>query len=1078
MDVTNYHGGSSPTDRLKNLRKSSNVANTDEMYSLSFEDFSTKLEKIDGELSSLKKYNGKIVDKYNGLDCFRFDREFIRTNYSDLSDSKKIERGLLYLMALKVQKAEVKKEEEEDEKTLQRRMDRYDLDTMAFDSSGREDELQRTLEALKGGNEEIHGGLKTRRDKSGDIETFLQRMEQVTKGKPIFTDKQRKRLEYELAKFIKGEKSGNLTEKSTEIINFEKLYLRKFKTWLNKFSKFIRIDVNDKFNEVFEDINGLQLTTKSPQSGDDKQIVEFIAKYDDKTGYELKEDHNDNYNLSADAQRNYDNITGYENSKTTQEKIISQNKRLIEDLRGSRGDGAEGQKQTAINAKIVAETALEDDITPELTALKANVDKNQKDAKVVLESIKTEYKKALAKIEEKYKDKKDEKVKDTGTKTPLNLATKDDIEEIDKIFGELDEFSVELEQGVKDELNDALHKAIVGEFSGGQVGGAKVNYTIGYGVKAGDDTTFENKGQSYKIKLDFDINPGDVVVLDTETGGMERVSRGEVRVEEDAGEPLGEARPVARAAKETQIVQESIEIKFNGKKLEGSTLNDIKNNIDEIRKGYSSITGDPPSLQKIIDILNQRIPVEYVINDGLRIFVYGHFIKEFAKEIKKRQEEVDKYMDYAEGKFGDDQLSSLRVKRGLRKRIVDAGLKELLQVILTVTFREYQEKYMVKMKQEIVGKLSTVKDENIRKLLYSLETNKRLKDEIISVDKELEPTLMEFVKLLKKEETDEKTKEEEEKKKKEEEKKKSEEEKLKKKEEDKRKKEEERKKKEEEKRKKKEEEKRKKEEQRKKKKDAAQKSPDKSSETSKSSRDLSGDKTGKSDSFDDTTGKSDSLDDTTGKSDSLDDTTGKSDTSSSENITGSLLNLEPSETFVGLSEQDYNPASDEQNKSSIKTRSAVKLRKRLEEERIKTTNKMNHLKKQLKDLKNMKDEDKETKEHIIMERHKLIEEFKKAIRRVEAENKDLEKKYRIDELKLIEDKNKLVEGNADLLREKQDLLKTLQSVTRNPPEKRSTRKGRGKGPSKGPSKGTSKGPSKGPSKGNDKTKKKEKVKKS
>ena len=472
MDVTNYHGGSSPTDRLKKLRKSSNVANTDEMYSLSFEDFSTKLEKIDGELSSLKKYSGKIVDKYNGLDCFRFDREFIRTNYSDLSDSKKIERGLLYLLALKVQKAEVKKEEEEDEKTLQRGMDRYDLDTRAFDSSGREDELQRRLEAIKGGNEEIHGGLKTRRDKSGDIETFLQRMEQVTKGKPIFTDKQRKRLEYELAKFIKGEKSGNLTEKSTEIINFEKLYLRKFKTWLNKFSKFIRIDVNDKFNEVFEDINGLQLTTKSPQSGDDKQIVEFIAKYDDKTGYELKEDHNDNYNLSADARRNYDNITGYENIKTAQEKIISQNKRLIEDLRGSRGDGAEGQKQAAINAKIVAETALEEDITPNLTALKVNVDKNQKDAKVVLDSIKTEYKKALAKIEEKYKDKKDEKVKDTGTKTPLNLATKDDIDkDIDSIFGEIGEFNPVLDDADKDQLNDALHKAIVGEFSGGQVGG-------------------------------------------------------------------------------------------------------------------------------------------------------------------------------------------------------------------------------------------------------------------------------------------------------------------------------------------------------------------------------------------------------------------------------------------------------------------------------------------------------------------------------------------------------------------------------------------------------------------------------
>ena len=50
--------------------------------------------------------------------------------------------------------------------------------------------------------------------------------------------------------------------------------------------------------------------------------------------------------------------------------------------------------------------------------------KIQKDVNEELASIKEEYKKAIAKIEEKYKDKKDEKVKDTGTKTPLNLGLK------------------------------------------------------------------------------------------------------------------------------------------------------------------------------------------------------------------------------------------------------------------------------------------------------------------------------------------------------------------------------------------------------------------------------------------------------------------------------------------------------------------------------------------------------------------------------------------------------------------------------------------------------------------------------
>ena len=66
-------------------------------------------------------------------------------------------------------------------------------------------------------NSEIYGGLKSRYTNSGDIETFLQRMKNVTDGKSIFTNKQRKQLEYELAKFIKGEKSSNLTQKKVQI---------------------------------------------------------------------------------------------------------------------------------------------------------------------------------------------------------------------------------------------------------------------------------------------------------------------------------------------------------------------------------------------------------------------------------------------------------------------------------------------------------------------------------------------------------------------------------------------------------------------------------------------------------------------------------------------------------------------------------------------------------------------------------------------------------------------------------------------------------------------------------------------
>ena len=160
MDIQGYAGGSSTKDRLKQLKKSTSVTYSDEMYNLSFEDLSKKIEEIDGELILLKKYSGKIVDKYQDLDCFIFDRDLIEANYEDLSDNKKIERGLLYLLALEVKK---NTQEEEGE---------YDEDEDEYGGGG------------------MYGGLKSWFSKSGDIKTFLQKMSKVTKGKPIFTDKQ------------------------------------------------------------------------------------------------------------------------------------------------------------------------------------------------------------------------------------------------------------------------------------------------------------------------------------------------------------------------------------------------------------------------------------------------------------------------------------------------------------------------------------------------------------------------------------------------------------------------------------------------------------------------------------------------------------------------------------------------------------------------------------------------------------------------------------------------------------------------------------------------------------------------
>ena len=56
----------------------------------------------------------------------------------------------------------------------------------------------------------------------------------------------------------------------------------------------------------------------------------------------------------------------------------------------------------------------------------------------------------------------------------------------------------------------------------------------------------------------------------------------------------------------------------------------------------------------------------------------------FKKTISDKEKSLDKKINYYEHKFGDESLSSFRTKYGssLRKKLVDAGLGEILNIIL------------------------------------------------------------------------------------------------------------------------------------------------------------------------------------------------------------------------------------------------------------------------------------------------------------------------------------------------------------------------------------------------------------
>jgi len=225
-------------------------------------------------------------------------------------------------------------------------------------------------------------------------------------------------------------------------------------------------------------------------------------------------------------------------------------------------------------------------------------------------------------------------------------------------------------------------------------------------------------------------------------------------------------------------------IKICGKDIK--TIVDIPKiveNIKRVRNNYRSIKGVNDEFIRLIDTMD-----EYVIYEYLKQIVYDEFIKKFKQDIDYRRGQLTYYIDYGVDKFGDESLESFRSKYmpGIRKQIIKAGLSDLLQPIILITYREYQEKketFKIPWKslgtsillpipgttiiptigsiaykgknelyKKIFDKLNRVKDKDIKTLLLSLETNEQLKKEILSRNTHLESKLMEFIKKLKEEE--------------------------------------------------------------------------------------------------------------------------------------------------------------------------------------------------------------------------------------------------------------------------------------------------------------------------------------
>lgn len=214
-------------------------------------------------------------------------------------------------------------------------------------------------------------------------------------------------------------------------------------------------------------------------------------------------------------------------------------------------------------------------------------------------------------------------------------------------------------------------------------------------------------------------------------------------------------------------------IKLNGKDLYTLFTNReiLDKSIQKIRNNYASYDlFTKEVVPQWIRLLNTSIPNEHVIYQALMVIVYEYWISKFKQGIKLLTKENKIKTDYATDKFGASSFkgavkSSVLSLTGLRKRMIQFGLNDLLPSIMMMTNREVNK---TTLKPNALARIS---DDKLKLFLYKLEKDEKLRKEVVTAAPSLESKLLEFIQILKKEDQADIKEKEEIKKKKEESKK-------------------------------------------------------------------------------------------------------------------------------------------------------------------------------------------------------------------------------------------------------------------------------------------------------------------
>ena len=152
------------------------------------------------------------------------------------------------------------------------------------------------------------------------------------------------------------------------------------------------------------------------------------------------------------------------------------------------------------------------------------------------------------------------------------------------------------------------------------------------------------------------------------------------------------------------------------------------------------------------------------------VIIYEYWITKFKQGIKLLTKENKIKTNYATDKFGASSFkgavkSSVLSLTGLRKRMIQFGLNDLLPSIMMMTNREVNK---TTLKPNALARIS---DDKLKLFLYKLEKDEKLRKEVVAAAPSLESKLLEFIQILKKEDQADIKEKEEIKKKKEESKK-------------------------------------------------------------------------------------------------------------------------------------------------------------------------------------------------------------------------------------------------------------------------------------------------------------------